>query len=67
VTLCRHCDCYVGLGGAGVFMRPEGFDQAWLASHCWGCGRSEAEVRERPYGRPASAFQPYRIMPTTTP
>jgi hypothetical protein len=61
--LCQFCDCYVGLAGAGVFAVPEGKDSDWLASHCWGCGRSRAEVAADPRGRPATPFQPGRMMP----
>jgi hypothetical protein len=43
--LCRHCDVFVGFGGAGVVKQPEGKTMEWLASHCWVCRRSRDEIR----------------------
>lgn len=45
VDLCRRCDMFVGFGAAGVYLPPQGRDVAWLAGHCWVCGRSREEVR----------------------
>jgi hypothetical protein len=49
--LCRGCDVYTGYGALGVIDPPpeHALDAAWLASHCWCCGRSEDEVRVRPH------------------
>lgn len=53
MTLCTYCDCFVGLAGAAVFRPPEqhAHDATWLATHCWGCGRSHTEVEADPRGR----------------
>lgn len=44
--LCRRCDVFIGWGGAGVVIKPEDRDEAWLSSHCWMCGRSRDEIQQ---------------------
>lgn len=43
--VCKYCDVFVGFGGAGAAMQPEGKTMEWLASHCWVCHRSRDEIR----------------------
>jgi hypothetical protein len=47
-SYCARDDVFVGAGGAGVVRPPEDRkdDHAWLASHCWVCGRSSDEIRK---------------------
>lgn len=49
---CDRCNLYVGIGAlddgvtatAGEASREHLFDEAWLAGHCWGCGREAREI-----------------------
>jgi hypothetical protein len=38
MNYCRQCDLFTGYGGAGVCVPPEGKDDLWLMTCCWGCG-----------------------------
>ncbi len=47
-SYCAQDDVFVGLAGAGVVLAPaeHADDPAWLATHCWVCGRSADEIRK---------------------
>lgn len=42
--ICEQCDIPVGFKARGIIEKPEGRNEKWLDEHCWGCGRSEANV-----------------------
>lgn len=48
---CRHCDVFIGFGGAGVAREPEGMSPEWLAAHCWVCRRSAHELQAEAAGK----------------
>jgi hypothetical protein len=49
-SYCAQDDVFVGSAAAGVVKPPpeHAGDLAWLATHCWVCGRSSDEIRKAP-------------------